>query len=291
LLPKPSLARWVAGALLVVPLFALAACGGSDNKSSKPTKVAVSISQAGKGAKYTAPKSFKGGLVELTVSNQAKEPRSAQLVLVKGNHPAPEVIKELTGNSNKVPPWLRGEGGLGAVAPKGTATATLNLPEGKYIVGDFAGPAAGPPAYTEATATKGDNGSLPSTPTTVDAASTGKDKFEWKIDGTALKAGSNQVTFKSGGDDSLHLIAAVRVTGNPSDAEILKALKTNNGPPPKFFDQSTFANTAVLDGGKSQNLALSLPKPGKYALFCPVSDRDGGKPHFEEGLLKTVDVK
>jgi hypothetical protein len=26
-------------------------------------------------------------------------------------------------------------------------------------------------------------------------------------------------------------------------------------------------------------------------LFCPLADRDGGKPHFEEGLLKTVDVK
>ena len=36
---------------------------------------------------------------------------------------------------------------------------------------------------------------------------------------------------------------------------------------------------------------LSFSKPGAYLLFCPLHDRDGGRPHFEEGLFKIVTVK
>jgi len=81
------------------------------------------------------------------------------------------------------------------------------------------------------------------------------------------------------------------VTGNPSEAEIAKGF-ASNGPPPKFIDQKSFTATSVLDGtNKSEVTSLSLKQPGKYVLFCPLSDRDGGKSHLEEGLLTTVNVK
>ena len=65
-----------------------------------------------------------------------------------------------------------------------------------------------------------------------------------------------------------------------------------NGPPPKFLDQKSFTSTSVLDGtNKSEVTQLSLARPGKYVLFCPLTDRDGGKPHLAEGLLTTVNVK
>jgi hypothetical protein len=288
--PKRSFGRWAAGGLLLVPVLALAACGGS-SKSSKPTKAAITISPAGKSAKYAVPKSIKGGLVELTVTNQDKKtPHSAQLVLVEGNHTIQDAVKTVSSNSSKTPNWVRGEGGLGSIAPGASVSGTVNLPAGKYLLGDFAGPSSGPPAYTTLTVTKGKEGSLPSTPTTVDAATAGKDKFEWKLSGDALKAGKNTVTFKSGGKDSIHLVAAFRLTKDVPKAEIIKGLKSN-GPPPKFVDQSSFYSTAVLDGGRSQTTPLDITKPGKWVLFCPLTDRDGGKPHFEEGLLKTVDVK
>jgi hypothetical protein len=125
----------------------------------------------------------------------------------------------------------------------------------------------------------------------VDAASTGKDRYEWKISGS-LKSGTNAITFKSGGKDALHFVGAFRVTGNPSLAEIKKFLASQqNGPPPKFVDQSTFDSTAILDGGKEQTTPLRLSKPGTYVLFCPLTDRDGGKSHDQEGLLKKIEVK
>lgn len=63
-----------------------------------------------------------------------------------------------------------------------------------------------------------------------------------------------------------------------------------SGPPP--FDFKNGVNTAGPDGGTEEVTDLELRKPGRYALVCFFTDRDGkGKPHFAEGMLKQVDVK
>jgi hypothetical protein len=54
-------------------------------------------------------------------------------------------------------------------------------------------------------------------------------------------------------------------------------------------DQASRVDTAALDGGKSLTTALTLT-PGQYVVFCPLTDRDGGKPHFLEGMLKKVTI-
>jgi hypothetical protein len=49
-------------------------------------------------------------------------------------------------------------------------------------------------------------------------------------------------------------------------------------------------STAVLDSGESQTTSLTL-KEGRYVFFCPLTDRDGGKSHDQEGLVKVVTIK
>jgi hypothetical protein len=293
-------ARWPAVALVAVSAVALAACG-SDSKSSSsstssssssgPSPLSLTIAEQGKAAKYTVPKAVKGGLVKLTLDNKGKRPHGAQLARLTGNHTAKDALKVIGSNSSKTPSWLHAEGGLGPVNPGASASANVNLTSGKYLVADAGGPgSSGPPAYSEFTVNGGGAaGSLPKTPVSITAASPAKDKYKWQISG-ALKPGSNDVTFASKGKNTLHFIGAFRVTGNPSQAQIEKALASNGKPPP-FVDQKSFYTTAVLDGGKSQTTPLTLQKPGKYVLFCPLSDRDGGKPHFAEGLVTTVNVK
>lgn len=290
--PKRPSSAALAVAAILAAAAALSACGSSNSKSesAKPSSLSVSVAESGKGAKFTAPSSIKGGLVTLEVTNKGKRPHGAQLVLVKGGHTTQQVLKVISSDSNKTPAWGRAEGGLGEVAPGQTARATLNLPAGRYVLADAGGPgSSGPPAYAELTVKGGKTGSLPSTPTTITAANPGKDKYDWKVSGP-LKAGANRVTFDSKGKEAIHLIGAFRVKGNPSKAALIKALKSN-GKPPGFVDTSSFSTSAVIDGGKSQVTPVDLQKPGKYVLFCPLSDRDGGKPHFEEGMLKTVTVR
>ena len=283
--------------LLMLGAFALAACGSSKKNSSsstgstsaqQPTTLSISASESGKKASYTAPATTKGGLVTVTFQDNGKAPHSAQLARIEGNHTPQEVLKAVGGNNNKTPSWIRGEGGPGSTLPGQTSTSTDVLPPGNYLIIDGAS-MNGPPGYKKLTVTAGTSGSLPSTGTTLTAAAPAKDKYKWQISGP-LKAGQNRLTFASKGKDAVHLIAAARVTGNPSKAKILKAFE-KNGPPPKFIDQKSFTVTSVLDGGKSEVTSLSLAKPGEYVVFCPLSDRDGGKPHLAEGLLTTVNVK
>jgi hypothetical protein len=282
--------RWFVAAAAAMAALVAAGCG--DN-GTEPTKVSMSISEQGKKATFTAPKSVKGGLVELHFKNNGKAPHGVQFIQYTGNHTADDVRTQLNKNSNKVPAWLRAEGGTPPIAGGQTDSATLNLPGGNYLVVDSAslGPSSGgPPANTELKVSAGDTGDLPDTPGTVTAAETGKDKFAWEISG--LKSGRNDITFNSKGDDALHLIIAAPVKGKaPSVGQIKKDLGSQSGPPPPYLDFQNSQSTAVLDGGLSQTTSLELKKPGQYIFFCPLTDRDGGKTHDQEGLLKVVTVK
>ena len=282
-------AACVAAALLI-PAAGLAACGSSDKGkgAGKGQSLSFTVSDAGKKAAFSGPKTTKGGLVTLKVKNTSKQPRGVQLVQVRGNHTAQEALKIVGSDSPKVPDWIRGMGGIGAVPPGQSAEAAVNVPAGKYLVTDAASQ-GGPPGYTQLRVTAGKTGSLPSTATKLVGAKQGEHHYAWQVSGQ-LKAGKNDVTFDSRGTDALHLIGLVRVKGNPSEAQIKKGF-AKQGRPPSFVDQASFQASAVLDGGRSQTTPLYIRKPGRYVLFCPLTDREGGKPHLAEGMLKTVTVK
>jgi hypothetical protein len=286
--------------LVALAALALAACGSSKKKSSdtgatgpKPATLSITAAEAGKKSNLTVPASTSGGIVTVTLKNDGKAPHEAQLVRLKGGHTVADVKKII--KSPKIPTWASLLGGVGAIPPGQTGTATVSLPAGNYVIVDNAGgggPGAGgpPPAVKGLKVSGGASGSLPSTETTVTATSPSKDKYKWDIKGT-LKPGDNRLTFVSKGDpEAVHFIGAVLLKGNPTDAQVKKALKSNGKPPP-FLDFSTFTNTSILDAGKSEVTSLSLRKPGEYLVFCPLTDKDGGKPHDQEGLFTRVKVK
>ena len=73
---------------------ALAACGSG---STKATSLSISISEKGKKASFTSPKSAKGGLVDVTFRNDGKAPHGVQFVQYTGNHSANDVLKLVFG--------------------------------------------------------------------------------------------------------------------------------------------------------------------------------------------------
>jgi hypothetical protein len=60
------------------------------------------------------------------------------------------------------------------------------------------------------------------------------------------------------------------------------------GPPP--FDETGIVGTTVIEPGMKQDLTMNL-NPGKYALVCFISNRQGGPPHAAMGMIKEVDVQ
>jgi hypothetical protein len=270
----------------------VAGCGSSSSDNS-PTPLSLKISEKGQKASFDVPKSATGGLVTVSLTNEGKAPHGVEFIQYTGNHTADDVLKQFGTNSNKTPSWIKLNGGIGSVPGGQTDTADLNLPAGNYVLADaaaFGGPSsAGPPATAPLKVSGGSSGTLPSTPATVTAATAGKDKFKWEISG--LKAGSNSVTFNSKGEDAVHLIIAVPVKGKaPAVSQIKKDLGSN-GPPPPYADVQNVQSSAILDGGSSQTTTLDLKKPGQYIFFCPLTDRDGGKPHDQEGLLTVQSVQ
>jgi hypothetical protein len=287
--------------LLLLGALALTACGSSDKKkssstgatASKPATLSITAGEKGKRSNLTVPASTGGGIVTLTLKNDGKAPHEAQLVRLDKGHTIAEVRKLI--KSPKIPTWAHLEGGVAATRPGQTGTSTVSLEAGNYVVIDDAGsggpgPGGPPPDIKPLKVTGGAGGALPSTETTVTAASPAKDKYKWDING-GLKPGDNRITFVSKGDpEAIHFIIAVRLKGKPTDAQIKKGLKSQ-GKPPAFLDQSTFTSTSILDSGKSEVTSLALHKPGEYLLFCPLTDKDGGKQHDQEGLITRVNVK
>jgi len=279
----------------IAALVAVAGCGGSDSNDN-PTTLSLKISENGKGAAFQAPKTAKGGLVKVDLANQGKAPHGVQFIQYASGHSQQEVLQLLGSNSNAIPAWVKLEGGIGSVAPGQTGTATVNLPEGNYVLVDAAsfsgGPSSGPPATAGMTLSGGETGDLPDTPANITAASAGEDKWKWEISG--LKAGSNEITFDSKGDanEDIHTIIAVPVKGQaPPLSQIQQDLATN-GPPPSYVDTSGIQSSALLDAGSSQTATLDLKAAGQYIFFCPLTDRNGkGKSHDQEGLLAVEDVK
>ncbi len=291
--PRMRSARIAKLAVPIVATAAIAGCGGSS--STNPTTLSLKISEKGKAATFQAPKTAKGGLVKVELTNQGKAPHGVQFIQYASGHSMGEVLKLLGQNSNKIPSWVKLEGGVGSVAGGQTGTATVNLPQGNYVLVDAAalggpGPSSGPPATAGMTLSGGSSGSLPSTSAQITANTAGKDKYKWDISG--LKTGSNQVTFNSKGNDAVHTIIAVPVKGKaPPLNQIQKAL-ASNGPPPPYVDAKGIQSAAILDGGLSQTTTLDLKTPGQYIFFCPLHDRDGkGKSHDQEGLLTVQTVK
>jgi hypothetical protein len=279
-----------AGAMLALLAagVAVAGCGGSS--ATKPTNLSLSISEQAKTASFTAPASAKGGLTDIALTNSGKAPHGAQFVLVPGGHTVAEAAKQLGTNSPKTPSWLRAEGGVGSVPGGQTGTATVNLPKGTYAVIDTAtlGGSGGPPVYTQLKLTGSKRGKIPPLAAHITGEQTGHDKYAWAIAG--LKAGPQATEFTSKGKQTIHLVSAFKLKGNanPSLDAIKKALQSN-GPPPSYVDQSSLVQTAALDGGKSLTTPLTFAA-GRYVFFCPLTDRNGGKPHFLEGMLKKVTI-
>ena len=277
------------GAVAVV-----AGCGGSDSNDN-PTTLSLKISENGKAAAFQAPKTATGGLVKVDLANQGKAPHGVQFIQYANGHTQQEVLQQLGGNSNTIPPWVKLEGGIGTVAPGQTGTATVNLPGGNYVLVDAAalggpGPSSGPPATAGITLSGGSTGDLPDTDAEVTAESVADDQFKWDISG--LKTGTNQVTFDSKGDKAVHTIIAVPIKGQAPPLSQIQADLAKSGPPPSYVDTSGIQSSAILDGGNSQTTTLDLKTPGQYMFFCPLHDRDGkGKSHDQEGLLAVETVK
>jgi hypothetical protein len=266
-------------ALAALVALGVSACGSSEETQS----LTFTISDDGKGTKISGPSSAETGLAEITLKNDGKAAGEMQLVRVEGDHSAAEAIKGLSAatQGQAFPDWFFAAGGVAGTAPGKSKTVTQVLEPGTYYAFETEAQGQPEPSSIPAVEVSGDSsGEEVEADQTVDA-------FDYGFKSQELPSGKTEIAFDNTGAQPHHLLAAP-LLGDSTAADVERAFKSNKGKPP--FDEKSFQSTAVLEGGEGQLVTLDL-EPGRYVLFCFVTDRQGGQPHALKGMVDEVEVK
>jgi hypothetical protein len=279
---KPRTSRVRKGVLAAVATavaaIALVACGDEEVQ-----ELTFTLSDQGKSTQVSGPSGAETGLAEITLENESNGEGDMQLIRVEGDHSTEEVIEglEKAMKGQAFPEWFFGGGGVGILPAGESATVTQVLKPGTYygIDTEAGKPTANAIAVVDVTGEESDE-ELDDGDGTVTAV-------EYGFEAEELPSGEVEIAFENGGVQPHHLIAAP-LKGDATAADVEQSIKSEKGQPP--IDEKGTQNTAVLEGGEGQVVTLDL-EPGRYALLCFISDRQGGPPHALKGMVDEVEVK
>jgi hypothetical protein len=277
-----SVALACSGLLLAVAVAA-SACGGDDDDG--PRSVDIAVTEEGKASVLAAPNDVQAGEVEIAYTNNGRKGHDLQLIRVEDQRSTETVIRTFGRvlEGQPLPDWLLAAGGVGVTAPGKTQTVTQVLEPGMYYAFDIEGTQGAPePSDVPIIEVKGEASGeeLEAEGGTVEA-------IDYGFKAQGLEAGANEILFENTGGQPHHLLAS-HIKGKATIEDVEKAFKSNRRPPP-LVEEGT-QSTAVLDGGGSQIVTINL-KPGRYAFYCFISDRQGGPPHVVKGMVDEVEVE
>lgn len=279
---RASRAQRVVPACIAAALaaLALAACGDEEETQA----LTYTVTDQGKGTKIEGPASAETGFAEITFRNEGKGGSDLQLIRVEGDHSADEVIEGIDAavKGKPLPDWFFAGGGVGVTGPSESQAVTQVLVPGTYYAFDTEGN-QGPP----------DPKSLPALKVSgeeaddeIDADAT-VSAIEYGFEAEEVPSGKIEIDFENAGAQPHHLIASPLV-GDATAEEVEEFFKTEKGKPP--LSEKGTVSTAVLEGGEGQAVTLDL-KPGRYAFYCFITDRQGGPPHALEGMVDEFEVQ
>lgn len=274
-LPRHALAG---AAAIALALTGLVACGGDDDDAQTLT-----FSATEKG--ISGPSSAETGTAEVRLNNEGKNSADLQLIRVEGDRSAQDVIQALglASAGRPFPDWFFAGGGVGSTPAGESDSVTQVLEPGTYWAFNTE---SGPPdpktaASLEVTGETSDE--------EVEADDGEIQAVDYGFEATGLKAGRNEILFSNTGVQPHHILASPAI-GDATAEDAERFFKTNGrGAKPPIQEKGT-QSTAVLEGGDSQLVTLDL-KPGRYVLYCFISDRQGGPPHALKGMVDAVEVK
>jgi hypothetical protein len=269
----------LACAVAALVAIALIACGDEEEQT-----LTYTASGEGKALKVEGPTSAETGLAEITFNNETKGETDLQLIRVEKGRTAEETIEglEKAMKGQPFPDWFFAGGGVGTIRAGDSQTVTQVLQPGTYYAFNTEG-SQGPP----------DASSVPALEVSGNESSDEVESYEtvtaieYGFEAEELSSGEVEIDFENGGAQPHHLIAAP-LKGDATAADVEQAIKSEKGQPP--IDEKGTQNTAVLEGGESQVVTMDL-EPGRYALLCFISDRQGGPPHALKGMVDEVEVK
>lgn len=262
-------------------------CGGDEDDEADEAAAAtleITASEQDGEAQIQVPESAEAGLTEITLTNEGEQPHSGQLLRVEGDRDRDEVLEALGAaqRGEAFPEWFYAGGGTGTVAPGESSTVTQELEaDSTYWVADDEARGE-PPLEPIAITGESDGGTLEETDSVVTA-------LDFSFEGEVVAG--EPITFRNEGAEPHHMIAVPVLDEEATFEDVEQFFEEegeSEGPPPVDFENGIF--TSVLEGGTEQ-LTDATFEPGRYALACFISNRDGGPPHVELGMLDELEVE
>ena len=263
--------------LVAAAMLGITACGGGDAQS-----LTFEVEGGGNDVQVVAPETAESGEAELTLVNNTDKGSELQLIRVDGDHSAADTVAVLKGaqEGKPFPDWFFAGGGTGVIGGGEETVVTQVLEPGTYYAFDLE---AGPPRPD----------AVPTTEVTGDeaedelSADATVSAFEYGFKEDGLASGESEIAFHNEGAQPHHLQISPLV-GDATAEDVEKAFKSGKTKPP-IEDLGT-AGTAVIEGGETQLVTVDL-KPGRYAMFCFISDRQGGPPHALKGMVDEFEIE
>jgi hypothetical protein len=263
----------------LIAALALVACGESEDSQ----ELSFTVESKGKATTVTAPESAETGLAEITLTNESDSEADLQLIRVEGDRTPEEVVEGLGKaiQGQEFPEWFFAAGGVGSLEAGESATVEQVLQPGDYYAFNTSG---GPPdaksaAVTEVSGDESDE--------EIEQGEAAVEAAEYVFNVETLPSGDAEIAFENIGAQPHHLIAS-KIKGDTTAEDVEKFFKTEQGAPP--LEEKGTKSTAVLEGGEGQLVTLDL-EPGRYVLYCFITDRDGGPPHVFKGMVDEVEVE
>jgi len=265
-------------ALAAAAVLALAACGSGDSDQ----KLSFELTGNGKSAKFTAPESADSGKAEISFTNNSDAPSDMQLIRVEGDRTPAEVVEGLgkASQGEPFPDWFFAGGGTATLRPGKSATVAQVIEPGTYYALSTAGSGPDPGSLASIEVSGDESDEELEADATVTAS-------EYQFEAEGVKAGENEIDFRNAGAQPHHLLIS-KLVGDATAEDVEKAIKSSSGKPP--IEEKGSVATAVIEGGESQLVDFDL-KPGRYAFYCFISDRQGGPPHALKGMVDEFEIE
>jgi len=308
--PRGGGVPYLVAVLAAVLVAAGAGCssGGSKPAAEKASTAATAPAAPAEPAAVTVraheygfdlPSEIEGGVVRLTLHNDGKVKHEA-VIVAAGDTPVDQVRKDLTpvvkGEGKATAPYLHFQGGVSLVAPAGSATSTLTLPPGKYVLvcsltdADSTAPDSDRPPSAPAERFHYDLGmAVPFTVKTANTAAMPPSDGtvvarEYAFDLPPLAPGPRTLTLRNDGAQDHSLAVSefpdgVDAAGAKASFEALLQATPDRPPPDDVVVPNDVAFAGPLSAGGQTTFTVEFKAGRTYAFACYMSDRRGGPLH------------
>ena len=236
---------------------------------------------------YTAPETVSAGWVRVTLTNSGQEPHHVQFLRLNDGVTAQQFEEALKQGEGPALAMTQQMGGVGAVAPGGSAQAVINLTAGDYVILCLI-PSPGDQLPHHAKGMVKTLTVLPysSSSSNEPAADLTVRLKDYTFDlPESLATGPMTIKVVNDGPEP-HEFNLLRLADGMTLVDVVQFLTAPSGPPP-------FTPVGGMNGlgvGISGYVEFDF-QPGTYVAICNIpSPKAEGHPHFTLGMIKQFTV-